>query len=502
MVIALLAAGGVFLATRGGDDEAAGSTTTVEGGDEGSSTTEAGDGQDGGDGGGTDVAPGPASADRMSAVDGGTYEVGLDPQGAESAKLRKVEVGTFHLDTFEVTNQQYDAFVQRIGAPPATSWPGGRVPDDKLDHPVKGVEFDWASAYCRSLSKRLPTEAEWEVAARGPKALEYPWGADRSAVDIDSAGTRPVGSTAGNVSPFGVHDTVGSVWEWVAEPYDPVAEGRQVRHGGENGRVRDGAAMRQVVDPANKSVVAETGFRCAADEVSDSVQPGQFNAEIDLPERGATATTVADNGSGPGTVLVDDNFEQRTSGFREEAGERYAFGYYAPSWYHLEATGTGVQTVSVGGYSYNDASIETHVHVDGAQTGDGRVRYGLVVRAVGELRNPPVTAGPPRPTSFVAFTIDPRAGRWELLRETATEPLRAVQSGPLPATVKAYDGTRPDALRVEMRATVLTVFINELEVAKFDTGVVESNGDVGFFVENITETFADVHFADLRIVEL
>ncbi|MEZ5233039.1 MAG: SUMF1/EgtB/PvdO family nonheme iron enzyme [Acidimicrobiales bacterium] len=438
----------------------------------------------------------------MSPVDAGTFAVGLDPPGAESAALREVELAAFHLDTFEVTNQQYDAFVQRIGAPPATSWPGGRVPDDELDHPVKGVEFDWASAYCRSLSKRLPTEAEWEAAARGPDALTYPWGEDRTAVDIDTAGTRPVGSTEGNISPFGIHDTVASVWEWVDEPYEPVADGQRVRHGGENGRVRDGAAMRQVVDPANASVVAETGFRCAADEVSDSVQPGQFSRDITLPERSVTATSVVGTGRGPGTVLVDDNFEQRTSGFREEAGETYAFGYYAPSWYHLEATGSGVQTVSVGGYSYSNASIETHVHVDGAETGNGRVRYGLVVRAVGEVREPPVLQGPPRPTDFIAFTIDPRAGRWELLVESEAQPLRAVQSGALPPTVKAFDREQPDGLRVEMRDTMLTLFVNDVQVATYDTGVVESNGDVGFFVENIDETFADVHFADLRIVEL
>ncbi|MEZ5263241.1 MAG: SUMF1/EgtB/PvdO family nonheme iron enzyme [Acidimicrobiales bacterium] len=500
-MLAVVAAGGVFLASRGGDDGAEAATGSTVDGTTG--TTEEGGGGDGD--GPSDIAAGPASADRMSPVDAGTYTLGVDkpePNGAETLTLTQ-DLAAFHVDMFEVSNEEYNRFVVEKGAPPPASWPGGRFPgDDVALEPVQGVSYGWASAYCASLGKRLPTEAEWEAAARGPDALTYPWGEDRTAVDIDTAGTRPVGSTEGNISPFGIHDTVASVWEWVDEPYEPVADGQRVRHGGENGRVRDGAAMRQVVDPANASVVAETGFRCAADEVSDSVQPGQFSRDITLPERSVTATSVVGTGRGPGTVLVDDNFEQRTSGFREEAGETYAFGYYAPSWYHLEATGSGVQTVSVGGYSYSNASIETHVHVDGAETGNGRVRYGLVVRAVGEVREPPVLQGPPRPTDFIAFTIDPRAGRWELLVESEAQPLRAVQSGALPPTVKAFDREQPDGLRVEMRDTMLTLFVNDVQVATYDTGVVESNGDVGFFVENIDETFADVHFADLRIVEL
>ena len=300
-----------------------------------------------------------------------------------------------------------------------------------------------------------------------------------------------------------MHDTVASAWEWVDEPYEPVSNGQRVRHGGTNGRVRDGATMRQAVDPANRSVVAETGFRCAADDVDAGVEPGAFNTDLALPEVPSPPTTAEVSGSGPGTVVVDDNFEQRTSGFRSEAGDSYAFGYYAPSWYHLEATGSNVQTVSTGGYSYSNASIETHAHVDGTLSGNGRVRYGLVVRATGNLRQPLSGAGgPSRSSEFVAFTIDPRAGEWALLQETASQPLRVLQSGPLPAGTKGFDGANPDGLRVEMRATVLTLFVNDTQVAIVDIGATDPNGDVGFFVENIDETFADVHFADLKITEL
>ncbi len=94
-----------------------------------------------------------------------------------------------------------------------------------------------------------------------------------------------------------------------------------------------------------------------------------------------------------------------------------------------------------------------------------------------------------------------RAARQQLLQEDA-QPLRLVQSGPLPAGVRGFDKARPDALRVDMKGTVLTLFINGTQVVSVDTGVTERNGDVGFFVENLDETFSDVHFADLKIVVL
>ncbi|MFN0028953.1 MAG: SUMF1/EgtB/PvdO family nonheme iron enzyme [Acidimicrobiales bacterium] len=441
-------------------------------------------------------APGVPSADRMSTIPAGTYTVGLNPAGAESSGARQVRLDAFLVDSFEVQNRQYDAFVQQVGAPPATTWPGGKVPDAILDHPVRGVPWIWARAYCNALSKRLPTEAEWETAARGSKASLYPWGDNRSLVDIDTAGTRPTGSTTGNRSEFGVSDTVASVWEWVDEPYEPVTSGQQVRHGGENGRVRDGAAMRQAVEPGNLSAIAETGFRCAAEKVDPATVPLTFNLDLPMPKRAADFSESSPDR--PENVLVNDLFEDRASGFREASGPDHAMGYYAPSWYHLEATGTGVQTVATGGYSFRDVIVETHVHVDGTLSAGGRVRYGLVVRASGDFRAPPNTGGPARVANFMAFTIDPRAGRWELLIE-GDQALRVLQSGALPAGVRGFDRARPDALSVQNKGTVVTVSVNGTAVSTFDTGVIENSGDIGFFVETIDETFADVHFADLKV---
>ena len=121
-----------------------------------------------------------ASAVGMVAVPAGAYPVGSATPGAEAAAARAVTLAAFHVDTLEVANADYNRFVQSQGAPAARSWPLGRMPEDKANHPVTGVEWGWAQAYCVSLGKRLPRDAEWEAAARGPAGLDVPLGrADR-----------------------------------------------------------------------------------------------------------------------------------------------------------------------------------------------------------------------------------------------------------------------------------------------------------------------------------
>ena len=206
------------------------------------------------------------SSKGMLRVEGGNYLVGSDQPDDFHSAQQEVPLEAFWIDAYEVTNAQYQANLQASGQPPPA------VPPGQEGHPVKGVSWEQAVAYCTWLNKRLPTEAEWEAAGRGPGANPpiYPWGDDPGAggaVDsLPRTETYRVGTAAFNVSPFGVYDLVGNVWEWVTEPYAPVAEGHQVLRGGRHGLLRD-LAYRQPAEPNDERFTPFTGFRCAAGSV-------------------------------------------------------------------------------------------------------------------------------------------------------------------------------------------------------------------------------------------
>jgi formylglycine-generating enzyme required for sulfatase activity len=202
----------------------------------------------------------------MVSIAAGLYTVGSTPADDFHVQPEQKELAAFWIDTYEVTNAQYKTFVDETGHPPPTSWPG------KDHHPVKGVSWDDAAAYCTWANKRLPTEAEWEVAARGPDPNPplYPWGNDPNAGGeigyLPRTDTYEVGSVAFNKSPFVVYDMAGNVWEWVKDPYTPISEGSQILRGGRHGLIRD-MAYRQQAEPNSDRFVPFAGFRCAADQV-------------------------------------------------------------------------------------------------------------------------------------------------------------------------------------------------------------------------------------------
>lgn len=201
--------------------------------------------------------------DGMIPIAGRTLRSAYD--GAE------VEVASFLLDRTPVTNEQYAEFLRATGAQPPAHWIGGQPPPNRLDHPVVGINLDEARAYARWRGRRLPTNAEWECAARGPQATAFPWGDDWDAERCRCPGDGVDGTTPVDEHPLGATiegclDLVGNVWEWteadprLAAPEEDAAWvfGGSYRHA----CARDGAIARSAV--AKRNSYEYLGFRCAA----------------------------------------------------------------------------------------------------------------------------------------------------------------------------------------------------------------------------------------------
>ena len=160
---------------------------------------------------------------------GRTFETDGDRRGMRPLILRDdrpahtVRLDAYFMDLSEVTQARYQEFVKATGRRAPYHWPDGVMPDGKQNFPVYNVDWDDANAYCSWQGKRLPTEAEWERAARGDQEEKrYPWGNDKPdrqlALFNTPLGPGPVGSHRPN--PFGLHDMAGSVSEWCSDWFD------------------------------------------------------------------------------------------------------------------------------------------------------------------------------------------------------------------------------------------------------------------------------------------
>jgi formylglycine-generating enzyme len=134
----------------------------------------------------------------------------------------RITIDAFYLDESEVTNQRYAAFVSSTGHRAPYYWRDAKTPPGKEAFPVVDVSWDDASAFCASEGKRLPTEAEWERAARGNiEGAMYPWG-DRKIASADAVYNQVDGPGAvcsKTRYAFGLCDMIGNVWEWCSDWY-------------------------------------------------------------------------------------------------------------------------------------------------------------------------------------------------------------------------------------------------------------------------------------------
>ena len=177
----------------------------------------------------------------MVLIPAGPFPMGVPADardgGLDERPNHEVFLDAFHIDRYEVTNGRYLEFVRVTGhrkpQHPTNAkrnlWQSGMMPETIADRPVINVDWHDADAYCTWAGKRLPTEAEWEKAARGTDDRRFPWG-DVEPTDrqlnyllrwVGEKTLMPVGSYEAGQSPYGVHDMAGNVFEWVADWYDP-----------------------------------------------------------------------------------------------------------------------------------------------------------------------------------------------------------------------------------------------------------------------------------------
>ena len=166
----------------------------------------------------------------MVSIPEGTFTMGRNDGPVEEQPAHSVHLSAYEIDRFPVTVEQFRDFVNRTkfktsaevaNEPITRTW---RIDDtpSRWEHPVRFVSWWDADAYCRAQGKRLPTEAEWEYAARGTDGRAYPWGNNFDKTRVPSGDTAPVGFYTSGASPFGVYDMAGNVWQWTDDWFDPL----------------------------------------------------------------------------------------------------------------------------------------------------------------------------------------------------------------------------------------------------------------------------------------
>jgi formylglycine-generating enzyme required for sulfatase activity len=253
--------------------------------------------------------PAPAHADGVMLIQAGAFWMGRDDGAPEEAPLHRVYVRDFWLDRHKVTNTEFAAFLvatcsgpdrraavraEAAGEASLSRSPCEGAPTaNQKDHPV-AVSWFGARDFCAWRGRRLPTEAEWEKAARGPDQRRYPWGDAPPTAALAVFGrppgtTEPTAGRPAGASPHGVHDLLGNLREWTATSM------RSYPYRHDDGREPSGGTGRVVVrgarhdDPAgalsvtargsyDRRAAAEghdgVGFRCATSEDLGEMAPG------------------------------------------------------------------------------------------------------------------------------------------------------------------------------------------------------------------------------------
>lgn len=230
------------------------------------------------------AAEGPPAPEGMVYVPAGEFEMGSNQSNPDQAPALKTPLAAFFIDVTPVTNRDYARFVEATDHEPPENWTTLSCPPGTGDLPVTGVSWQDAADFAAWAQRRLPTEAEWEKAARGTDGRPFPWGRKWEPTFANWGGNprffnkaklMPVGSFPEDRSPWGCLDMAGNVMEWTAswyKPYGPTGfksddfgERFKVVRGGSwlsNDLAYLTCSRRGHASPDSRGA---TGFRCASD---------------------------------------------------------------------------------------------------------------------------------------------------------------------------------------------------------------------------------------------
>ena len=225
----------------------------------------------------------------MVEIPAGPFKMGSNDGDYDEAPEHQVYLGTYYMDRYEVTQAEYDRFVKatKRGKPFVPVFDDDPSKIIKPEYAAMGMSWSDAAGYCQWAGKRLPTEAEWEKAAKGEGARRYPWGNSIGPQYANLEGEEdgykylaPPGRFEAGRSPYGLYDMAGNVAEWVADTYDdkyyaksPYRDPKGPQEG--QNRLIRGGSWRESPNGARVSkrfqakmwrTDATIGFRCAKDK--------------------------------------------------------------------------------------------------------------------------------------------------------------------------------------------------------------------------------------------
>jgi gamma-glutamyl hercynylcysteine S-oxide synthase len=215
----------------------------------------------------------PPAPQGMVFVPGGVFRMGVDEGDAYESPAHEVKIAPFFMDRTEVSNAQYDEFLKATNHAAPPDWKSGKYPVGTADFPVVNVSWQDANDYAAWAGKRLPTEAEWEYAARAKDGRPYPWGSNWDTTKANTSESNlnhpvEVNSYGNAANPFGLLNLSGNVWEWTAgevvsykDSNITLAPGKVIRGGAFYAPKERATTTFRGFAPPDKQA-AGIGFRC------------------------------------------------------------------------------------------------------------------------------------------------------------------------------------------------------------------------------------------------